>query len=164
MRFEWDPQKAAINLRKHGISFDEAASVLDDPMLITAVTTNILAMSNVLSPLACPDKASCLLLLTRIAQDASESSAHARPRGKRNDSMQKQNDPNDYELRNEYDFTKMTIVPRGRFAPERRAGKNMVLLAPDVREAFPTDEAVNDALRLVLEIAKLPSIQQMVPA
>lgn len=35
MRFEWDHQKAALNLRKHGISFDEAASVLDDPMLIS---------------------------------------------------------------------------------------------------------------------------------
>lgn len=78
--------------------------------------------------------------------------------------MQKQNDPNDYELRDEYDFAKMTIMPRGRFAPERRVGKNVVLLAPDVSAAFPTDEAVNDALRLVLEMAKLPSIQHMEPA
>ena len=78
--------------------------------------------------------------------------------------MQKQSDPNDYELRDEYDFAKMTIMPKGRFAPERRVGKNVVLLAPDVSAAFPTDEAVNDALRLVLEMAKLPSIQHMEPA
>lgn len=78
--------------------------------------------------------------------------------------MQKQNDPNDYELRDEYDFAKMTIMPKGRFAPEKRVGKNVVLLAPDVSAAFPTDEAVNDALRLVLEMAKLPSIQHMEPA
>ena len=28
--FEWDPAKAALNLRKHGISFEEAESAFDD--------------------------------------------------------------------------------------------------------------------------------------
>ena len=31
MRFEWDDAKAAANLRKHWVSFDEAAEVFDDP-------------------------------------------------------------------------------------------------------------------------------------
>jgi len=75
--------------------------------------------------------------------------------------MSKQSNPNDYELRDEYDLGKMTIVPKGRYAPERRAGKNVILLAPDVVEAFPTDEAVNEALRLVLQMAKLPNKQRM---
>lgn len=35
MKFEWDPQKAASNQRKHGVSFHEAASVLGDPLSIT---------------------------------------------------------------------------------------------------------------------------------
>ncbi len=30
-RFEWDDQKAASNRRKHGVSFDEAREVFDDP-------------------------------------------------------------------------------------------------------------------------------------
>ena len=30
VEFEWDPKKAALNLRKHGISFDEAATVFGD--------------------------------------------------------------------------------------------------------------------------------------
>jgi uncharacterized DUF497 family protein len=30
LRFEWDPSKAASNLRKHGVSFEEAASVFSD--------------------------------------------------------------------------------------------------------------------------------------
>lgn len=30
LRFEWDPAKAQANLKKHGISFDEATSVFDD--------------------------------------------------------------------------------------------------------------------------------------
>lgn len=35
MEFEWDPIKADANLRKHGVSFDEAATVLADPLSIT---------------------------------------------------------------------------------------------------------------------------------
>jgi uncharacterized DUF497 family protein len=33
--FEWDPSKARANLRKHGVSFDEAATVLRDHLGIT---------------------------------------------------------------------------------------------------------------------------------
>jgi uncharacterized DUF497 family protein len=32
VRFTWDPQKAASNLRKHGVSFVEVASVFADPL------------------------------------------------------------------------------------------------------------------------------------
>ncbi len=32
LRFEWDRRKAAGNLRKHGVSFDEASSVFHDPL------------------------------------------------------------------------------------------------------------------------------------
>ena len=35
MEFEWDPIKAARNLRKHGVSFNEAASVFGDTLSIT---------------------------------------------------------------------------------------------------------------------------------
>lgn len=63
----------------------------------------------------------------------------------------------DYELRDEYDLSKMTIVAKGRYAPHRRAGKNVVLLAPDVVQAFPTDEAVNEALRLIMQMMEIPS-------
>ena len=30
LRFEWDPSKATINVRKHGVSFEEAQSVFAD--------------------------------------------------------------------------------------------------------------------------------------
>jgi len=33
--FDWDPAKAAANLRKHGVSFDEAMIVFKDPLAIT---------------------------------------------------------------------------------------------------------------------------------
>jgi uncharacterized protein len=33
-RFEWDPPKERINIRKHGIGFELAESVFDDPYLL----------------------------------------------------------------------------------------------------------------------------------
>ena len=35
LEFEWDPRKARENLRKHGISFEEAATAFGDPLSFT---------------------------------------------------------------------------------------------------------------------------------
>ncbi len=35
--FEWDDEKARTNLQKHGIGFDEARTIFDDPLFITAL-------------------------------------------------------------------------------------------------------------------------------
>jgi len=35
VRFEWNGRKAAANMRKHGVSFQEAASVFFDPLSVT---------------------------------------------------------------------------------------------------------------------------------
>ena len=35
MKLEWDPKKAKLNLRKHRVSFEEAATALSDPMAAT---------------------------------------------------------------------------------------------------------------------------------
>jgi hypothetical protein len=49
----------------------------------------------------------------------------------------------------------MTVLPRGRFDPKHRIGSNVVVLDPDIAKAFPGDEAVNEALRLLLRASKL---------
>jgi uncharacterized DUF497 family protein len=33
-RFEWNSRKATLNIRKHGVSFDEASTVFDDPLAV----------------------------------------------------------------------------------------------------------------------------------
>ncbi len=35
MEFEWDPNKARINLARHGVSFAEASTVFGDPLATT---------------------------------------------------------------------------------------------------------------------------------
>jgi uncharacterized protein len=34
LAFEWDPRKASSNRRKHGVSFEEATTVFDDPLVL----------------------------------------------------------------------------------------------------------------------------------
>ena len=61
------------------------------------------------------------------------------------------------ELRPEYDLpTLLKDGVRGKYAAALARGTNLVLLAPDVARAFPTEEAVNEALRLVMRLAELP--------
>lgn len=67
------------------------------------------------------------------------------------DIMKKLNEDEDYELEEEYDLSQLPIMPRGRYAPKKRIARNLVVLEPDLAQAFPTDEAVNNALRLVLQ-------------
>ena len=35
LTFVWDRKKAALNLKKHGISFEDASTVFDDPFEVT---------------------------------------------------------------------------------------------------------------------------------
>ena len=60
----------------------------------------------------------------------------------------------DDDMLPEYDFSKMKVVGRGIYADRFRAGTNLVLLDRDVREAFPDDKSVNEALRVIAKAAK----------
>ena len=61
----------------------------------------------------------------------------------KNDSIK----PDDDDLRPEYDSSELKGGVRGKYLERYCQGTNLALLAPDVRAAFPTDEAVNQALR-----------------
>lgn len=65
------------------------------------------------------------------------------------------------EVRPEYDLTQLLKhAVRGKYAARYKAGTNLVLLAPDVASAFPDEQSVNDALRLVMQLAKIPSSER----
>ncbi len=62
------------------------------------------------------------------------------------------------DLRPEYDMSELLKGGvRGKYAGRLKAGANFVLLAPDVADAFPDEEAVNEALRLVIRLSRLPT-------
>ena len=65
------------------------------------------------------------------------------------------------ELRSEYDLGQLLKGGvRGKYAKRYHAGPNLVLLDPDIRKAFRSARAVNDALRLVIELRKVGSYKQ----
>ncbi len=67
----------------------------------------------------------------------------------------RRNNLND-ELRPEYDLGQLLKGGvRGKYAKRYHAGTNLVLLDPDVRKAFRSERAVNDALRLVIQLRQL---------
>lgn len=81
--------------------------------------------------------------------------ARVRPRVVSGNFMNKPNESHmDDELRAEYDLSTLKGRVRGKYAERYREGTNVVVLAPDVAAAFPNDEAVNEALRLLINIAK----------
>ncbi|AFY60202.1 hypothetical protein [Synechococcus sp. PCC 6312] len=58
------------------------------------------------------------------------------------------------ELRPEYNFAQMQGGIRGKYVERYRKGTNLVLLDADVAQAFPNDAAVNEALRLLMQITQ----------
>ncbi len=55
------------------------------------------------------------------------------------------------ELRPEYDAASLKNGVRGKYLAQYRSGTNLVLLAPDVAKSFPTEQAVNEALRRLVQ-------------
>jgi hypothetical protein len=77
--------------------------------------------------------------------------------------MKNNSEMND-ELRPEYDMKQLLQgAVRGKYAKRYAEGTNLVLLADDVAEAFPNAEAVNEALRLVLRLSKIPATEEKRP-
>ena len=61
---------------------------------------------------------------------------------------------NSEEVRSEYKREDLGPGIRGKHLEAYRAGTNLALLNPDVAKAFPTDEAVNEALTSLIKLAQ----------
>lgn len=57
------------------------------------------------------------------------------------------------ELRSEYRRSDFGHLVRGKYAARVAAETNVVVLEPEVAEVFPNDEAVNEALRGLIDLA-----------
>jgi hypothetical protein len=76
----------------------------------------------------------------------------------RKDDMTEMND----DLRPEYDLrVLLKDGVRGKYVDRYRAGTNLVLLEPDVAKAFPDETAVNEALRLVIQLGEIQRRQEL---
>ena len=60
----------------------------------------------------------------------------------------------DPDMLDEYDFSKGV---RGKYAKRYAEGTNIVVLSPDVAEVFPNSDSVNEALRVLVKVARQKS-------
>ena len=68
--------------------------------------------------------------------------------------MKKTNPISDSDMRAEYDFASMKGGVRGKYVRRVRESTNIVLIEPEVTDAFPTEQAVNEALKGVLNTTR----------
>lgn len=68
--------------------------------------------------------------------------------------MARSSKPKGDELRPEYDFSTLRGAVRGKYYKRALAGTNLVLLDPDVARLFPDARSVNEALRVIGNVAK----------
>lgn len=57
-------------------------------------------------------------------------------------------------MQDEYDFGDFGEGVRGEYAGRYAEGSNVAVLSPDVAQAFPDSQAVNDALRAIVDVAR----------
>jgi hypothetical protein len=103
--------------------------------------------------LECQDQGNYWLSPILTAKTALELSVPEEPLARKRGFMKKEVNELEDELRPEYNFSEMAGGVRGKYVERYRAGTNLVLLDPDVAQAFPTDASVNEALRLLIQIA-----------
>jgi ribonuclease toxin BrnT of type II toxin-antitoxin system len=156
VKFTWDPNKADENRKTHGVDFREAATVFDDALSTTFPDVDhsvgerrflIIGMSAPAESWWCPPPRRAILF---------ESSAREPPQGVSDDFMKKTKTSRALieGMRPEYDFASMKGGVRGQYTRRVREGSNIVLIEPEVADAFPTEEAVNEALKGVLSTTR----------
>ena len=57
-------------------------------------------------------------------------------------------------MRPEYDLSQLKGRVRGKYVERYEAGTNLIMLESDVQAAFPDSGAVNDALRMLIKVAR----------
>lgn len=150
LEFRWDPKKAAANLRKHGVSFEDAATAFGDPYSVTIpdpdhsstehrFTLIGVTTSGLLVVVATPSAAPLFASLALVERPGSSGGPMKTP-----DKVKRTSDG----MRTQYDFAGGV---RGKYASRYRAGTNLVLLEPDVAATFRDGEAVNRALRALMD-------------
>jgi uncharacterized DUF497 family protein len=150
VKVTWDPDKAEENLRKHGISFDEAKTVFMDPLIVTIYDDEHSEGEHRYVSIRESTRRKTLVVWFTLHGDdphligARQATRVERRRYMRGDEIR--DEPPLSEMKDEYDFTNGV---RGSFyLPNLRMP---VWLDPDVHRAFPTEKAVNEALRYVMK-------------
>lgn len=149
-------RKPGVIFSKHGISFEEAATVFGDPLSDTFPDPDHSFEEHRFIIIGSSESGKIIVIahaddgeLVRII------SAREVTHGKEN-LVKKVEAEEEDDLRSEYDFSQMKGGVRGKYVERYREGTNLVLLDPDIAAVYPGAKAVNDALRLLLHEKQSP--------
>lgn len=142
LSFEWDPRKAVTNLKKHGVSFEEATSAFSDPFgrIADDPRHSIDEARYALLGISLRQRMLSVMFVERgESRDGREGVMKKAPR-KNNGNSRSDLD----EILPEYDFSNSRP---NKYAARYAAGSNVVVLDPDVAAMFSSAGEVNEALR-----------------
>ncbi len=161
MEFEWDKAKAAANIKKHKVTFDEASTVFSDPLARIVEDEEhsgeerreIIIGHSIINRLLLVYFTERLKILFEFSARDRRPDKSVRTMKKTQTSKRQKSD----ELKSEYRFDYSKSKPN-RFASRVRQQRTVVVLDPDIAEVFTTPESVNNILRAL--IAAMPQNQR----
>lgn len=158
-QFEWDDRKAALNRAKHGITFERAIDVFDDPLAMTIDDPDHSDDEERFITIGATFWDEVLVIGhtyrdERIRIITARRATHAERRLYMDEKFDRLHDKHlEDDLRPEYDFTGGV---RGKFYQGRGRLVTRVSLDEDVARRYRTDEDVNAALRQLIAEGRAP--------
>jgi uncharacterized DUF497 family protein len=183
--FEWNSSKARMNLQKHKVTFEEARTLFNDPLLLTYPDESHSETEERYISIGNSVRNRVLVVVHTEREEAEDTltsalSVAAELRHQNDEPMKKAMNnaagkSESAEMLSEYDFTGKKGV-RGKYYRAYRRGHTVrisqedgtvsvqyftlkegaVMLESDVREYFPTSESVNQALRSLIMLIPKP--------
>jgi uncharacterized DUF497 family protein len=148
-KFEYDHRKAAANLRKHGVSFDEAITVFEgDPSAYTDFDPDHSAEDERFFTIGISTVAECSSSVIMRGMARFASSAPAKPNQTNGISMKAQI----AKVPTPKPIAKSGTAVRGKYFNQIAKGTNLAIIDPALHVHFPDSESVNRALRALLSI------------
>ena len=142
MKFERDAAKAIANHNKHGVSFDEGATVFLDQLALSGPDPDHSLGESRYITFGMSSLGRHLPYPIHIVRAEFASLAQGASLARKGNFMKKVKD----EMRAEYKRSDFTSLERGKFHKEAVKGTAIALLDPAIAKAFPNSEAVNEAL------------------
>ena len=155
--FEWDDKKAAANFKKHGVSFEVAALVFDDPLAAILYDSRHSIGEDRYTVLGIPPETKTLLAVAYVLRDpririinARRATSKERRRYMNQEFDRIADAADDFEMEPEYDFRGavrgLVYIP----------GTWAVRLDRDVAAHYRSAKTVNDALRQMIAEGRAP--------
>lgn len=157
-RFEWDDDKAELNLIKHGVRFEKATYVFEDPFSVTFEDFDHSEGELREITYGCTLFNELLVVSHTARQDLIRiiSARHATKAERRKYMSKKSDEIRDKDdLRPEYDFDFSKGV-RGKYYHPKQSQTVLIRIEPDVLARYSTPEQVNDALRMLIAEGRAP--------